>query len=61
MASDKKTFEDFIEPLWLSYNDSTTRVAMTDWYDTKSGNMVSFKHRTVQGGLFMKILMEKNF
>ncbi|MBR3809043.1 MAG: DUF4965 domain-containing protein [Clostridia bacterium] len=61
MASDKKTFEDFIEPLWLSYNDSTTRVAMTDWYDTKSGNMVSFKHRTVQGGLFMKILMEKEF
>ncbi len=61
MASDKKVFEEFIAPLWLSYNDSTTRVALTDWYDTKSGNMVSFKHRTVQGGLFMKILMEKKF
>ncbi len=61
MASDKKTFEEFIAPLWFAYNDSTTRVAMTDWYDTKSGNMVSFKHRTVQGGLFMKILMEKKF
>ena len=34
---------------------------MTDWYDTKSGNMVEFRHRTVQGGLFMKILMEKKF
>lgn len=61
MASDKNTFEEFIAPLWFAYNDSTTRVAMTDWYDTKSGNMVSFKHRTVQGGLFMKILMEKKF
>lgn len=61
MASDKKTFEEFIEPLWLTYNDTATRVAMTDWYDTKSGNMVEFKHRTVQGGLFMKILMEKKF
>ena len=61
MASDKKVFEEFISPLWSAYNESTTRVALSDWYDTKSGNMVSFKHRTVQGGLFMKILMEKKF
>ena len=60
MASDKKVFEEFIAPLWSAYNDTSTRVAMTDWYDTKSGNMVEFKHRTVQGGLFMKILMESN-
>lgn len=61
MASDKKVFEEFIAPLWSAYNESATRVVMTDWYDTKSGNMVSFKHRTVQGGLFMKILMERKF
>lgn len=60
MASDKKVFEEFIAPLWSAYNNTSTRVAMTDWYDTKSGNMVEFKHRTVQGGLFMKILMENN-
>jgi hypothetical protein len=61
MASDKAVFEKFVSPLWSAYNDSTTRVALSDWYDTKSGNMVSFKHRTVQGGLFMKILMERKF
>jgi hypothetical protein len=60
MASEKQVFEDFIAPLWKAYNDSATRVVLTDWYDTKSGNMVEFKHRTVQGGLFMKILMEKS-
>ena len=60
MASDKKVFEEFIEPLWSAYNDSTTRAVLSDWYDTKSGNMVSFRHRTVQGGLFMKILMENS-
>ena len=59
MASERKVFEEFIAPLWSAYNESTTRVVMTDWYDTKSGNMVEFRHRTVQGGLFMKILMEK--
>ncbi len=59
MSSSKKMFEDFIKPMWNAYNVSTTRVALTDWYDTVSSNMVSFKHRTVQGGLFMKVLMDK--
>ncbi len=59
MSSSKKMFEDFIKPLWKTYNVTTTRVALTDWYDTVSSKMVSFKHRTVQGGLFMKVLMDK--
>ncbi len=59
MASDKKTFEEFIEPLWNAYNESPSRAPLTDWYDTKSGRMVGFRHRSVQGGLFMKVLMEK--
>ncbi len=59
MSSSKKMFEDFIKPLWNTYNVTTTRVALTDWYDTVSAKMVSFKHRTVQGGLFMKVLMDK--
>ena len=61
MASERQVFEEFIAPLWSAYNESATRVVMTDWYDTKSANMVEFKHRTVQGGLFMKLLMEKKF
>ncbi len=58
MAQTKKTFEEFIEPLWNAYNESSSRAPLTDWYDTKSGKMVSFRHRTVQGGLFMKVFME---
>lgn len=60
MASDKKVFEEFVAPLWSAYNECTTRAVLSDWYDTKSGNMVSFRHRTVQGGLFMRILMEQS-
>ena len=48
----------FIAPLWKAYNESPSRVPMTDWYDTKSGRIVSFQHRTVQGGLFMRVLMD---
>ncbi len=60
MTSDKKVFEEFVAPLWSAYNECTTRAVLSDWYDTKSGNMVSFRHRTVQGGLFMRILMEQS-
>jgi hypothetical protein len=59
MSSKREVFEEFIAPLWKAYNESSSRVALTDWYDTKSGKMVSFKHRSVQGGLFMKILIDK--
>ena len=59
MASSDKVFEEFIAPLWKAYNDSPSRVPMTDWYDTVSSKWVSFRHRTVQGGLFMRMLMNK--
>lgn len=59
MASDDKVFADYVAPLWDAYNESVSRVPMSDWYDTVSGRWVSFRHRTVQGGLFMRVLMNK--
>ena len=59
MSSSKEVFEEFIAPLWKAYNDSPSRVPMTDWYDTVTSKWVSFRHRTVQGGLFMRVLMNK--
>lgn len=57
MASSDKVFADYIAPLWKAYNESPSRVPMSDWYDTVSGRWVSFRNRTVQGGLFMRMLM----
>lgn len=59
MASSDKVFEEYVAPLWKAYNESSSRVPMTDWYDTVSGKWVSFRHRTVQGGLFIKMLMKR--
>lgn len=59
MASSDKVFSDYIAPLWKAYNESPSRVPLSDWYDTVSGRWVSFRHRTVQGGLFMRVLMNK--
>ena len=58
MSSDRKVFEAFVAPLWKAYNEMTTRTPLTDWFDTVSGNEVNFQNRTVQGGLYMKLLMD---
>lgn len=53
-------FRRFIAPLWRAYHHSPSRVPMTDWYDTITAKMIGFQHRTVQGGLYIKLL-EKDF
>lgn len=58
MADSRALFTKFVCPLWRAYNESSSRVPMTDWYDTISGLEVGFQHRTVQGGLFIKMLAD---
>ena len=51
--------EDFAfitDLLWKAYHTMRTRVPMTDWYFTDTSEMRGFQHRTVQGGLFLKLL-----
>ena len=49
-------FKKFIAPLWSFYNETPDRIPMSDWYDTVSGHYIGFIHRTVQGGLYIKML-----
>lgn len=56
LAPHKDEFEKFIAPMWEAFNVSQSRVPMTDWYDTTTALMVGFRHRSVQGGLFIKLL-----
>ena len=68
LTDSKDAFIDFVEPLWTFYNYSPSRVPMTDWYYTitgehrasrTSGFRTSFRNRTVQGGLFIKLMEYK--
>ncbi len=59
MSSDQVTFEKFIDPLYKYINETTSRVPISDWYDTKSGKMTGFKARSVIGGHWMQVLMDK--
>ena len=68
LTDNRDAFIDFVEPLWTFYNFSPSRVPMTDWYYTitgehrasrTSGFRTSFRNRTVQGGLFIKLMEYK--
>ena len=70
LTDNRDAFEDFIAPLWRFYNDSPSRVPMTDWYFTITGEHrvyhdnnadmdKSLRNRTVVGGLFIKLLEYK--
>lgn len=70
LTENRDTFEDMIEPLWRAYNSMHSRVPMTDWYYTVTGQHKtynsrsdgiekSFRNRSVVGGHFMKLLEYK--
>ncbi|MBR4034369.1 MAG: DUF4965 domain-containing protein, partial [Clostridia bacterium] len=70
LAENRDTFEDMVEPLWNAYNSMLSRVPMTDWYYTVTGQHKnylsrsenvdkSFRNRTVVGGHFIKLLEYK--
>ena len=78
LAERRDDFEAFIAPMWEAFNITPSRVPMTDWYMTITGEHAeykgrtytkqpsddpyydkSFRNRTVQGGLFIKLLEYK--
>lgn len=58
LADNKDDFDFFSSLLWKAYDTMRTRVPMTDWYYTDTSEMVGFRHRTVQGGLFIKLMLD---
>ena len=59
MAQSSATFRGLIAPLAHCLRTTDTRVPFSDWYDTRSGRFVSFIARSVQGGLYMPMLVPK--
>lgn len=59
MASDMETFQKFVDPLYKYINETPSRVPISDWHHTDSGEWVGFRARSVIGGYWMKVLMNK--
>ena len=56
LADNREDFNFFVDLLWKAYNTMRSRAPMTDWYFVDTSEMQGFRHRTVQGGLFLKLL-----
>ena len=57
LAENREDFCLLTDSLWSAYNSMRTYVPMTDWYFADIAQMRGFRHRTVQGGLFIKLML----
>jgi hypothetical protein len=60
LAKDPAQFQSFMTPIGKWINETTSRVPLTDWYDTRTGKMIGFQARSVVGGIFIKLLGDQN-
>jgi hypothetical protein len=60
LASSKTNFLKISDLLWKYANETPSRVPFSDWYFTDgNGGWVSFRARSVVGGHWMKVYMDK--
>ncbi|MET0634816.1 MAG: DUF4965 domain-containing protein [Chitinophagaceae bacterium] len=59
LTDDKKEFESFINPLYKYVTETNSRVPLSDWHETISGEQVGFQARSVVGGYYMKLLEKR--
>ena len=59
MASDNETFAKLVDPIWSWVNETTDRIPLSDWFWTDSKHFRGFRARSVIGGFWMKVLMDK--
>jgi hypothetical protein len=60
LADRPQDFKKILDPIDLWTNETSTRVPLTDWYDTKTGKQVGFQARSVVGGVFIKALSDQS-
>ena len=56
LAETEADFQAFIAPLYNWLNESQSRVPLSDWFYTDSGDQAGFQARSVVGGVFIKLL-----
>mmetsp|Transcript_40305 Transcript_40305/g.56030 ORF Transcript_40305/g.56030 Transcript_40305/m.56030 type:complete len:686 (+) Transcript_40305:68-2125(+) len=58
MSPEKDQFLEILSTIYDYANSTTSRVPLTDWYDTISGDRQGFQARPVMGGVFAAMLRD---
>jgi hypothetical protein len=56
LTQDRSAFDQLVGPIYRWVNATPSRVPMTDWFDTRTGNQAGFQARPVVGGVFLQML-----
>jgi hypothetical protein len=59
LADNETDFQAIIAPSYDWLSETTSRVPLTDWYDTVTGKQSGFQARSVVGGVFIKMLADE--
>jgi hypothetical protein len=60
LADSPTDFENLVAPIYKWANETPSRVPLTDWFDTLSGKQEGFQARSVVGGLFIRMVADKD-
>ena len=60
MSEERDVRDALLQPIAAYLRETASRVAFSDWYDTKTGRYEHFIARSVQGGLFALMLKPLN-
>ncbi|MGC8739541.1 MAG: glutaminase domain-containing protein [Candidatus Hydrogenedens sp.] len=56
LTNNKGDFNTLFQPFYRFMNETSDRIPLTDWYDTKTGKCVGFRARPVIGGVYIPFL-----
>ncbi|WP_263374755.1 glutaminase family protein [Granulicella aggregans] len=59
LTDNQSDFNALVDPVYKWSTETTSRVPMTDWYDTVTGRQSGFQARSVVGGFFIRALADK--
>ena len=59
LAPNRQQFDALIDPLYKFMTESPSRVPLSDWFDTVTGEQSGFQARSVVGGVYIPMLADR--